>query len=83
MKTNNKKQFEEIADDESISITGGGAPITFYSSCRFNPSRFEDAHDPYIIGLGECCHCVYNHHRNWLDSTCNYEEDNAQSKETK
>lgn len=83
MDTNSNSKIKELGNEESENITGGGRPITFHSSCVYEPSRFEDAHDPYIMGGGECCHCIYNHHRNWNDSICNYEEDNAQAEVTK
>ena len=81
MKTSNDNQIKELGNQESEQITGGGKPITCYSLCDYEPSHFVDAHDPYIIDMGECCRCIYNHHRNWHDSICSYEEDTAQSKE--
>lgn len=75
METN--KNVFELNDDELDNVTGGagegtptqgGFSVWVQDKCHFSPSKFGRASGNNPV----CGNCIYNPHRSWADSSCDY-----------
>lgn len=66
-----EKNKEVTLENEELTKVNGGFEVGHFDKCHYNPSRWDEPINFYG-GKGECGGCVYNPHREWMESTCDY-----------